>query len=292
MDDADSNLSSSAPAAVKAGDFNSRQAFARHWRQSVRYFGVARSLRELAAAIWRAMLELLPSHRQARFGDLDYDWEHSVNTTRSNVGFYTQLRAGLLGGAYYASDPWIFEQIMHQLALSIQPSVVSKEPSAAGHTSLAYAGLKDFTFIDFTFIDLGAGKGRALLMASDYPFQRIMGVEFMPDLCQAAEENIASYSASSNDRQKCKQMEMVCLDACDFQFPAEPLVVYLFNPFSEPVFVNVLENLRRSVEQAPRHIYIAYRFTEYENLLAKAGWLEKIAGTEQWAVYRNRRHRT
>ncbi len=37
---------------------------------------------------------------------------------------------------------------------------------------------------------------------------------------------------------------MVCLDACDFQFPADPLVVYLFNPFSEPVFVKVLENLR------------------------------------------------
>jgi SAM-dependent methyltransferase len=265
MDDADSNLSSSVSAAAKAGEFSTLRAFARHWRQSVRYFGVMRSLRELAAATWRAMLELLPSHRQARFGDLDYDWEHSVNTTRSNVGFYTQLRAGLLGGAYYASDPWIFEQIMQAMPID---------------------------FSQFTFIDLGAGKGRALLMASDYPFARIMGVEFMPDLYRAAQENIVSYSAGSNDRQKCKQMEMVCLDACDFPFPAEPLVVYLFNPFSEPVFVRVLENLRLSVEQAPRLVYIAYRFTEYENLLAKAAWLGKIAGTEQWAVYRNRRHRT
>jgi hypothetical protein len=285
MDDADSNLTSSVSAAAKVVEFSSRQAFVRHWRQSVRYFGVMRSLQELAAAAWRALLDLLPSHRQARFGDLDYDWEHSVNTTRSNVGFYTQLRAGLLGGAYYASDPWIFEQIMHQLALSTKHSVVSKEPSESGHEPLDYSGLKDFTFID-----LGAGKGRALLMASDYPFQRIMGVEFMPDLCRAAEENIASYSASSNDRQKCSQIEMVCLDACDFQFPDRPLVVYLFNPFSEPVFVKVLENLRLSVEQVPRQIYIAYRFTEYENLLAKAAWLEKIAGTEQWAVYQNRQH--
>jgi hypothetical protein len=265
MDDADSNLSSSAPAAARAGDFISRHAFARHWRQSVRYFGVARSLRELAAAIWRALLELLPSHRQARFGDLDYDWEHSVNTTRSNVGFYTQLRAGLLGGAYYASDPWIFEQIMQAMPID---------------------------FSQFTFIDLGAGKGRALLMASDYPFQRIIGVEFMPDLCRAAEENIASYSVSSNDRQKCRQMEMVCQDACDFQFSAEPLVVYLFNPFSEPVFVKVLENLRLSLQGKPREVYVAYRYTEHEKLLTAANWLEKIAGTEQWAVYRNRRHRT
>lgn len=283
MGEADSNLSSSAPAAAKVGDLSSRQAFARHWRQSVRYFGVARSLRELAGAIWRAMLELLPSHRQARFGDLDYDWEHSVNTTRSNVGFYTQLRAGLLGGAYYASDPWLFEQIMQQLALRTQPSEVSKEPVAAGPESLDYAGLKGFTFID-----LGAGKGRALLMASDYPFQQIIGVEFMPDLCQAAEENIASYSVNSNDRQKCSPIEMVCLDACDFQFPAEPLVVYLFNPFSEPVFVKVLENLRLSVEQAPRPVYIAYRYTEHEKLLTQSAWLEKTASTEQWTIYRRR----
>jgi hypothetical protein len=51
----------------------------------------------------------------------------------------------------------------------------------------------------------------------------------------------------------------------------------------------VLENLRRSVEQVPRPIYIAYRFTEFENLLAQEPWLEKIAGTEQWAVHGDRR---
>lgn len=260
-------------------------AFARQLRQSVRYFGVVRALREIGGALWRAMLELLPSHRQARFGDLDFDWERAVNTTRSNVGFLTQLQAGLLGGAYYASDPWIFEQIMQELALRTQQSAVSTELSSADDENQQYEGLKDFTFID-----LGAGKGRALLMASDYPFARVMGVEFMPDLCRAAQENIASYSASSNERQKCEQMEMVCQDACDFQFPAGPLVVYLFNPFSEPVFVKVLDNLRRSVEQAPREVYVAYRYTEHEKLLTSAMWLEKIAGTEQWAVYRNRRN--
>jgi hypothetical protein len=280
MDNADSNLSNSAPDATPDA-FNARHAFARHWRQSVRYFGVARTVREFGSALWRAMLELLPSHRQARFGDLDFDWERSVNTTRSNVGFYTQLRAGLLGGAYYASDPWIFEQIMQELAISTQHSAAREEFSSADDENLKYDGLKDFTFID-----LGAGKGRALLMASDYPFARIMGVEFMPDLCRAAQENIASYSTSSPDRQKCRQMEMVCTDACDFTFPIEPLVVYLFNPFSEPVFVKVLENLRQSVEQAPREVYVAYRYTEHEKLLAAAEWLEKLTGTGQWAMFK------
>jgi hypothetical protein len=225
----------------------------------VRYFGWWRSLRELAGAIWNATLELLPSRRKASFGDLDYDWEHSVDTTRSNVGIGTQFLDGVTARPYFATEPWLFEQIMHAIPVD---------------------------FSQFTFIDLGSGKGRVLLMASSYPFQRIVGVEFMPDLHRAAQNNIASYSSA---RQRCRQIETVCVDARDFQFPNGSLVVYLFNPFSESTFAKVLENLRPSDEQGPREIYVAYRYTEHEKLLAAAERLERIEGTEQWAVYTNRR---
>src|SRR5215472_4345095 len=144
MDDADFNLSSSAVARSQA-EFHFRRAFLRQWRESVRYFGFWRALRELAAACWRAALELLPSRRKARFGDLDYDWEHEVDTTRSNVRFRLQLLAELGGRPYFASDPWLFEQMMQALALSIQQSALS-------HGTVADAGLKDFTFVD-----LGSG---------------------------------------------------------------------------------------------------------------------------------------
>jgi hypothetical protein len=122
-------------------------------------------------------------------------------------------------------------------------------------------------------------------MASDYPFQRIVGVEFMPELHLTAKKNIAGYSSH---RQQCRSIEAVCMDARDFQFPPELLVVYLFNPFSESTFAHVLANLRRSVEKEPRQVYIAYRFTEFEPLLAQVPWLERIAGAEQWVVYCNR----
>jgi SAM-dependent methyltransferase len=275
MDDPDSNLTSPALAAPIAAKFSRWRAFVRHWRESVRYFGWWRSLLDLAATTGSAMLELMPSRRKARFGDLDYDWEHSVDTTRSDVGFRTQLLTGITGRPYFATEPWLFEQIMQALAFSVQQSGVS--PSVA-HGTLQ----------DFTFIDLGSGKGRVLLMASDYPFKRIIGVEFMPELHRTAQKNIACYP---NDREQCRQIETVCMDAREFQFPDGPLVVYLFNPFPESTFAQVLENLRLSVEQAPRPVYIAYRFTEFENLLAQADWLKKLAGTEQWAVYGYRRDR-
>jgi len=226
----------------------------------VRYFGWWRSLRELASATWGALLELMPSRHKAAFGDLDYDLEHSADTTRSNVSFRTQFLAGLTARPYFATEPWLFEQIMQALPID---------------------------FSQFTFIDLGSGKGRVLLMASDYPFQRIVGVEFMAELHRAAQKNIACYS---NDRQQRRQIETLWMDVRDFEFPSGPLVVYLFNPFSESTFARVLESLRHSVEQTPRPVYIAYRFTEFENLLAQARWLKKIAGSEQWAVYGNRRN--
>ncbi|HEY2361538.1 MAG TPA: class I SAM-dependent methyltransferase [Candidatus Angelobacter sp.] len=252
--------------------FRFRHAFARHWRESVRYFGWWRSLRELVSATWDALLEMLPSRRKARFGDMDYDWEHSVDTTRSNVGAGTQFFTGITARPYFATEPWLFEQIMQAIARSVQQSAVKRDAVPAG-------------LQDFTFIDLGSGKGRVLLMASDYPFKGIMGVEFMPELHRAAEKNIAKYVS---ERQQCRQIESVCMDARDFNFPDGPLMVYLFNPFSESTFAGVLENLQRSMEQSPRPVYVAYRFTEHEKVLAETEWLEKIMGTEQWAMYRNR----
>lgn len=222
----------------------------------MRYFGFGRALRELAAACWRIGVELLPSYRKARFGDLDYDWEHEVDTTRSNVSFRAQLLAELAGRPYFASDPWLFEQIMQALPIRFQ---------------------------DFTFIDLGSGKGRALLMAAAYGFKRIIGVEFMPEWHRVAQENISKFAAANPST---PSVQSVCMDARDFEFPAEPLVVYLFNPFPEPVFVAVMERLRQSAVAAATPLFVAYRYTEYESLLEKSGWLEKSAGTEQWIVYK------
>jgi hypothetical protein len=281
MDDRDFNLTRPAHAAPTAGSFSSRQAFVRQWRESVRYFGWWRSLRELASATWSALLELLPSRQKARYGDLDYDWEHCVDTTRSNVGTGTQFLTGITARPYFATEPWLFEQIMQAVALSIQQSAVSIQPSAVSQEAVAQVGLQNFTFID-----LGSGKGRVLLMAADYPFKRIIGVEFMPALHRAAQKNISGFAS---DRQRCRQIETLCMDARNFQFPDGPLVVYLFNPFSESTFALILENLRRSIEGSARPVYIAYRFTEFGSLLAQADWLERIAGAEQWAVYGSRR---
>jgi len=185
-----------------------------------------------------------------------------VDTTRANVPFRTQLLAALTGHQYFPSEPWLFEEIMRVL---------------------------DIDFRQFTFIDLGSGKGRTLLMAASYGFRRTIGVEYMPELHRAAVENLRRFVVAQGIYST--QVECICLDARDFDFPPEPLVVYLYNPFPEPAFAEVIHKLGRSFAVSPRPIFVAYRYLEFEELLRKCDWLEKIAGTEQWAVYRNRRNR-
>src|SRR5271170_3581526 len=44
---------------------------------------------------------------------------------------------------------------------------------------------------DYTFIDFGAGKGRAMLVASELPFRKVIGIELNPDLADIPERNLA-----------------------------------------------------------------------------------------------------
>jgi predicted RNA methylase len=100
---------------------------------------------------------------------------------------------------------------------------------------------------DFTFIDLGAGKGRVLLVGSRFPFKRIIGVEFARELVQTARRNIESFGCRA---------EVVHGDAADYRFPFDNLVVYMYNPFGPEVLRPVLGSLREI--SAGREVYLLY----------------------------------
>ena len=137
---------------------------------------------------------------------------------------------------------------------------------------------------EFVFIDLGSGKGRALLMASDYPFRRVLGVELLPELHDIAQENITNYHSPD---QKCRAIESHCCDAREFEFPPEAMVLYIFNPFPESGLAKVIGNLERSIERNPRPVYVVYHNPILEHVLSASGLLRRIAGTYQFCIYSN-----
>lgn len=107
-----------------------------------------------------------------------------------------------------------------------------------------------------TFVDLGSGRGRVLLMAAEKPFRRVRGVEFAAELHDDAARNIAAFPSA---RRRCDDVASLHGDAGVFEFPEEPLVVYLDNPFSERVMARVIEALGASHARRPRPITVVYQ---------------------------------
>jgi SAM-dependent methyltransferase len=128
-------------------------------------------------------------------------------------------------------------------------------------------------FEKYTFVDLGSGKGRALLIASEYPFRAIVGVELSRQLHAIAEANIANYRGPA---QRCRNVRAIAGDATEFAFPSGPLVIYLWNPFEAPVFARVLANLEDSLAREPRDVYIVYIQPELDRLVEASSHWQKL----------------
>jgi len=130
----------------------------------------------------------------------------------------------------------------------------------------------EIKYSDFTFIDIGAGKGRAMLIASKFPFKKIIGVEFCKELVEIAESNIKIFP---KEEIKCVNISIHCLDAVEFEFPNTPLFLFLFNPFEIKVMEKFIHNLEMSYEQSPRRIIVIYISGRCEFLWDKVSFLNK-----------------
>ncbi len=135
----------------------------------------------------------------------------------------------------------------------------------------------------YVFVDLGSGKGRAVLLATMLPFQRVTGVEFSEELNQAARKNLTTFTGDV----QCEDTEILTLDAGQFAFDqAKPLVLYIYNSFDAVIMQRVIDNLIASFEQAPRDILVLY-FNPMEIALWRAvDCLVELETTEDYAVFR------
>jgi hypothetical protein len=228
------------------------------WKSAAARTGRMAATRQLLGKLFDFLRESTPQRLRQRYGDADYDWEYRVNTTSAAVGWRDRL-LGVFHSPYQPTEPELFHEIMQ--ALSRQDG---------------------FAFGDFTFIDLGSGKGRTLLMASDYPFRHIVGVELLPALHAIAQENLGKYRSES---QKSFSLESICSDATDFVFPADLTVLFLFNPFPETGLRRVVANLELSLRTHAREFYVLYHNPLLEQVLGESTMLKKLCGTHQYSLY-------
>ena len=211
----------------------------------------------LTACARRAWLRLrawrqAPHHLLEKFSHRTFDWWHRVDTRVLVELAALDIGSGNKphGERYQASPIYSLRKLLRRL---------------------------DIDHADFSFIDIGSGKGRALLLAGELPFRRVTGVEFSPALHACALRNIAVYR-----RRQAQAVTSVLADASDFVAPLDNLLLYFFNPFTDAVLVPVMQNLAASLRRYPRRLLVIYLYLPDAALLER--WPE-LCLREQWHRY-------
>ena len=125
------------------------------------------------------------------------------------------------------------------------------------------------------FIDYGAGKARAMLLAGETKrFYKIKGLEFSKTLYESAKKNIKSYVEKGG--KDC--FELIHIDVIQYQIQPEDNIFYFFNPFSEEILQACLNNIFDSLKTKPRKALIIYHsnYTDYTSYVTSKGMFELL----------------
>jgi SAM-dependent methyltransferase len=136
------------------------------------------------------------------------------------------------------------------------------------------------------FIDYGSGLGRVLLLASEYPFKRITGVEVTEVLAEKAAANIKNYKKP----RQCEDIQIWVGSASDFEIPDDASLIYLNNPFHGQVLTDVFKRLEKSLSEKPRRLRVVYNNpTHFMKIFADYPWLEiqrKFSFEQECIIFR------
>ncbi len=122
----------------------------------------------------------------------------------------------------------------------------------------------------YSFIDVGCGKGRGLLVASEYRFCNVIGIELNPTMAAIARSNAEHWARTHREDPTCAQpapIEVVEQDALDFELPATPTLLFLFHPFEAPVLKRLLRRIERQFAQRPGTLDLLYVNAECADVL-------------------------
>lgn len=120
------------------------------------------------------------------------------------------------------------------------------------------------------FVDYGSGKGRVLLLGLEFPFHRIVGIEFSEELCHIARCNVARVAKG---QRSIERIEIMHADAAQVVVQPEWTVFFFFNPFDGIVMKQVVENIHASVTICPRQIRVLYYTPVHRAVLDECGFM-------------------
>jgi len=211
---------------------------------------------------WIESLRNLPAARLIRSSATQAEgWWFDVTRHVQTSGYVpldglTLTGAGKSGFEYFPSRPAVARQALQHLPIQ--------------HHS------------EYTFVDLGSGMGRMLLLAAEYHFRKIQGVELAVELHLQAQRNISRYRHKGR---RCMDIESINADVSEYRFPNGKLALYLFNPFGPEVLAKVLANLGASIAQQPRHVIMTILNPEFAFVADATPYLRLYLQTRWFRIY-------
>jgi SAM-dependent methyltransferase len=137
---------------------------------------------------------------------------------------------------------------------------------------------------ELTLLDVGSGRGRALLLAVEHGFGHAVGVEHDAELHRVACANVARRGLGD-------RITLLHGDARELLLPPGPLVLFIYNPCPREVLEPILERIRALLRADPRPAWLVYEATEDRDLLDGAEELELVAERRERAGANPRRPR-
>ena len=131
-----------------------------------------------------------------------------------------------------------------------------------------------------TFVDVGAGMGRAVLLAREYPFKQIVGIELSPHLYEIARDNLAR---GHDFEVACRDVRLIRADARKRRMPRGALVVFLYNPFDAQALDAVLDRIDEGRDDGG--VWLLYHTPVHGELVTARGY-EAAATFSDAAAYR------
>jgi SAM-dependent methyltransferase len=125
----------------------------------------------------------------------------------------------------------------------------------------------------YTFVDVGTGKGRPLLLASELPFRKTIGVELSDELAHIAQQNVTRWNRIRKPKAK---IRVVQEDAMKFQWPRTPLLVYLYNPFACSLIEAMSENIAAASDEGAGLADLLYVNPTCADTLAAQGLFTRL----------------
>lgn len=162
--------------------------------------------------------------------DLVFDMKYQIDTINTaqldTLQIDSQNKA--VGNYYEGTNAYIFQKMISRVKL---------EPSQS------------------TFVDFGSGKGKAMFMAAEFGFRKVIGVEFSIELVETCRRNLEIFRARSRSK---TEFEILHMDASEYQIPPEADLLFFSNPFNEELTDKVIGNILRSHDQTPREVWVVH----------------------------------